>query len=94
MTHRTATIDCTPREAEAVASGFHSYVVTMPLGGGKEHRFSSPSFPAEEIVEAATRHGRGVMVYGVATLAKLDVTVLAATYHPKKGWKYAEGFNP
>ena len=93
MTHKSTTIECNARESYILANATR-FTSVIKLGSGMEHRLTNcPKWPSEEVEEAAARHRRGASVYAIGTSPEgLQVSVLAATYHPNKGWKYAEGW--
>lgn len=96
MSHKTATIECNPREAFILA-GAKRFLTVIKLGRGQEFRQEADEFPLADVPQRCGACGRGASVYGIGVSPEgLEVAVLAAVFRPgpRGGWKFAEGFKP
>ena len=101
MTHRSATIECDPRETEIIKSAT-SFLAVVKLGRGKEDRRRYPFFRICQLNCEAIHEetGKGIVVYACGTAGGLEATALYATLTPMGReesfgkrtfrWKFAE----
>ena len=94
MTHRSATIECTPRETEIIRTRTE-FLSIIKLGRGQEVRTKHLSARFAEVRAAVEQlsadNRKGAMLYALGSASGLaGIAVLYATYIPGSGWKFAE----